>query len=229
MSEITGDCGAFQLDFALHYLALGYSVLPVAANKHPIHALVSNGVHGASRDPAVIREWWAKRPHAEAAIAIDATFAIVDCDCHGHDEHGPADFERLAGASVDAFVAANGAPYATTPSGDGAHLYFSTCGRTYRTARLPGTAIQLRAAGHYCVAPGFRNGREWRRVLVPIDKLPPVPSFFDPLLEPVSVPRAALERMTIGSRTGACSVVLPPDPWAPHRARIAGARLRLDR
>jgi hypothetical protein len=221
MRKFTDSGEAFQaassLDAFLHPAGLGYAVLAVRANKHPIYALVPNGVHSATRDPALVEEWLTKVPGAEPAITIDGSFAIVDCDCHGHDEHGPADFEKLAGTSIGAFCAAIGAPYATTPSGNGVHIYFATRGKSYRTGYLPGVAVQLRAAGHYCCAPGFKNGREWLRPLVPVGQLPPVPAFFDSLLELVPVPRVALERMTIAPR----EVALPSDPWAQRKALIA--------
>ena len=147
---------ASQLDWALAYSRFGLFVFPVKANKKPI---VLHWREDATRDPAVIDGWWRKHPHADVAVALDADMVVADADM-SHGQRGLADIERLAGMTIDNIAA----PCAITPSG-GAHFYFRAAGRCYRNVRIPGTAIDVKSEGGYVVAPGFNNGREWRRPL----------------------------------------------------------------
>jgi hypothetical protein len=210
------------VDWALAYLALGYSVLPASAKKLPITSLAPRAVHSATNDPAIAMKWWAdpRGLHADPAIAIDLSFVVADCDEHGVGQHGVADFTHLAGMPISAFADRVAAPWCTTANG-GHHIYFRTDGRVYRTAYLKGTGIELRAAGHYCVAPGFRNGREWRRPLVPVVDLPPVPPWFDPLLkrEPLMlVPREALPQPGKPGPGSSADAAGAADPLARRKA-----------
>jgi hypothetical protein len=206
---------ASQLDWALFYISLGLAVFPVAASKKPIGSLVPHGVKDASREPCVIRSWWTKRPHADLALALTVDMAVADCDM-SCGQHGVADLERLCGAKI----ADIGAPVASTPSG-GLHVWFATrssagLGRRYANRRLPGTAIDIKCAGGYVVAPGSANGRHW--VKPPTTPLPPAPAWMDPALkrEPlVVVPRVALVSAA-GRPEGA-----PPDLWARRKALTA--------
>ena len=85
---------------ALKYIELGWAVLPLyglkagrctcgdahatnnSAGKHPHRELVPHGVHDASKDPARIREWFARVPGANVGIATGAAsgFVVLDVD-----------------------------------------------------------------------------------------------------------------------------------------------------
>ena len=188
---------ASQLDWALAYSRFGLFVFPVGANKKPI---VLHWREDATRDPAVIEGWWRKHPHADVAVALDADMVVADADM-SHGQWGLADIERLAGRAIDNIAA----PCAVTPSG-GAHFYFRAAGRCYRNVRISGTAIDVKSVGGYVVAPGFNNGREWRRPLW-IAPLPPGAAWLDQALkEPQKLaPRAALSSP-------------PSDPYARKKA-----------
>jgi Bifunctional DNA primase/polymerase, N-terminal/AAA domain/Primase C terminal 1 (PriCT-1) len=70
-----------MLEIAKDCLKRGWFVFPCApASKRPI---VQNGFHAASNSEAQIREWWAKWPNANVAIATGASgLTVLDCD-HG--------------------------------------------------------------------------------------------------------------------------------------------------
>jgi Bifunctional DNA primase/polymerase, N-terminal len=140
-------------DAALIYVSLGWPIFPCASNKRP---LVAGGFKSATRDPKQIIEWWNRWRHAEPAVALPASYLLVDLDRKGGKDAFRG-FERLAGFPVDQFAS----PQATTPSG-GRHVFCSTEGRTFRnTVRIGGTAIDLRTVGGYALLPSLCNGRSW--------------------------------------------------------------------
>jgi hypothetical protein len=107
-----------MLDLALRLASRGWYVLPVdATEKRPIGQLVPNGHHGASTDPAVIRSWWAARPDARPAIALEQS-GLVALDIEGL-KKTPDGIESLK--TIEAELTHTAAQ--ATPSG-GAHLIY---------------------------------------------------------------------------------------------------------
>ncbi len=148
-------------DWALAYAAARMPVFPANAKKEPIGKLCPNGVKDATTDETVIRSWWARWPHADAAWAVPAAIVVVDLDCRRGD-NGVRDFAgREAGVHPDDVDT----PQASTPTG-GRHLVYAANGAVYRNnVRINGWAIDLRTAGGYIVLPGAANGRAWLKPL----------------------------------------------------------------
>lgn len=71
------------LEAALRYAAAGVEVFPCRANKAPY---TENGMKDATRDPAIISEWWRRWPDALVAARIPADRVVLDVDPrHGGD------------------------------------------------------------------------------------------------------------------------------------------------
>jgi hypothetical protein len=86
-----------MLDHALAYAASGRRVLPIHTStdqgrcscgnlacpsvaKHPIAACVPHGVGDGTTDPAAIRAWWGRYPHANIAGVVEPSEVVVDID-----------------------------------------------------------------------------------------------------------------------------------------------------
>lgn len=104
-------------------MELGWSVLPLhfvrngrcscgrfpcgkdnrSAGKHPYTDLVLHGVHQASKDPAVVQEWFSRVPTANIGIATGEAsgFDVVDLDPRNGSEDTLAEFERTNGKLPD--------------------------------------------------------------------------------------------------------------------------------
>jgi len=109
----------------------------------------------ATSDPARLRDWFRRYPHANFAVITGATTIALDIDVRS-DSNGLATLEYLE------FDEGERLPYTvevTTGRDNGSrHLYFKTPQHiTVRTASkiLPG--VDVRASGGYCVAAGSRH------------------------------------------------------------------------
>ena len=173
------------LDAALAYAAIGWAVLPVVGvsagrcgcgkscgspGKHPISR---HGVHDASTDAVLIREWWRRSPKANVGIATGAASGLVVVDL---------DLPRGGRESLRALVAAGRELPRTLRSytgGRGLHLFYAQpSGMRVANAvgRLGGIGdplpgIDLRGDGGYVVAPpslhvsGIRYRWDRRRIV----------------------------------------------------------------
>ncbi|HOX23508.1 MAG TPA: bifunctional DNA primase/polymerase, partial [Elusimicrobiales bacterium] len=132
-----------MLKRALAYADLGWAVFPLLPNsKEP---LTKHGFKDASKDPAIIKRWWAEHPSANIGIAtgIISDLVVVDVDV----KNGAKGFESLATLGELPVTLA-----VQTPSG-GQHLYHVAPGPLRcRIGLLPG--IDIKADGGYVVAPG---------------------------------------------------------------------------
>src|SRR5205809_307869 len=70
-----------SVDAALSWTELGFAVFPLKPRgKTPLGSLVPRGFLDASRDPAVIRDWWKIEPHANIGIVTGGGNFVVDLD-----------------------------------------------------------------------------------------------------------------------------------------------------
>jgi Bifunctional DNA primase/polymerase, N-terminal len=150
--------------------------------KHPLAALVPHGVKDASADPAVVRAWWQRFPHANVGLATGVVFDVLDVD------------GAESAAALRAFAAHSGVVLPRGPlvrtGGGGWHLYLAPTGLGNPTPR--GLAqVDWRGHGGYVVAPPSRHAsgaryRFFRDLSAP---LPEVPAALRALLEPAPAER----------------------------------------
>src|SRR5262245_18165771 len=106
-----------NLSAALALAAAGIRVFPAGVNRVPLFA---GWKELATNDAGVIREWWARAPHALPAVPCGTNgLIVIDADRHGGPD-GVANFKALLGehGGLPAHV-----PVARTPRG-GFHVYF---------------------------------------------------------------------------------------------------------
>ena len=112
--------------------------------------LTRHGYLDASTDPDQVREWFARHPDRNLAVATGAPGPdVLDIDYRGPAAHGFGALARLrmGGLLTGATVRVR------TPSG-GAHLYFA--GSEQRSAHLPASHVDFLAAGGYALMPPSR-------------------------------------------------------------------------
>jgi hypothetical protein len=136
-----------QLPAAALYYGAVCPVFPCEPRgKRPLGALAPHGVKDATRDPDLIRRWWATCPTANIGLACGVTCCALDVD-------GLEGWHALTG-----LTARHGALPATVTSCTGAggwHLFFAMpAGRTVRnSAGKLGPKLDVRGVGGYVVAP----------------------------------------------------------------------------
>lgn len=146
-----------HIEAALTYAGHGWPVFPLhgivrgrctcgsdcdSPGKHPT---VRHGLHEATTDQNVIKEWWNRWRYANVAI-VTGDIAVVDIDL-------PRALE-----SLDALVGKLPRTLAALTGGGGVHLVYNCDGSLRNHAsHLPGIGdlpgIDLRATGGYIVAP----------------------------------------------------------------------------
>jgi hypothetical protein len=130
------------LSAALAYASRNVSVLPCRERSR--EPLSTHGVHSATTDTELIREWWRRYPHANVGIAVKAEWLVVDID------------PRNGGwATLEKLEAQHGHMPATIRArsgGGGEHrIYLRPVGLRLK-GKLPG-GIDLLGPGRYFVAP----------------------------------------------------------------------------
>jgi hypothetical protein len=141
-----GCSGRTMIESALQYAGRNWPVLPLTG-KRP---LIAGGVHGASRDPTIIEQWWRRWPHASIGIACGAPSGVVVIDIDV-----PSEVPELCNLQTLS---------ASTPSG-GRHKY---CRYIEGIRSQVFDWGEVRSTGLYVVAPPGL-GREWINNLVIAD------------------------------------------------------------
>jgi hypothetical protein len=150
---------------ALAYAARGWPVLPVhsvradgrctcsraACTTPGKHPRTRQGVHDATSNEHIIRDWWHHWPDANIGIAVPAGLLVLDVD-------GPEGRESLQGLSLPPTIMAE-------TGGGGLHYWYRLPAgvRVENTVRLaPG--LDVRTKGCYVVAPPsvHRSGARYR-------------------------------------------------------------------
>ena len=166
-------------DAALGYARRGWSVFPLhgiennvctcgydckAPGKHPVSSLALHGFHDATTDPAVIGEWWDKKPNSNIGIATGqvSNLWVLDVDNKRSVEIAPDVLIPEGQASIRQAEEENNERFpvtltATTGSGGRHYLYEYPGGYgdgessyTNRASILP--SVDVRADGGYIVA-----------------------------------------------------------------------------
>ena len=164
------------VEAALAYGAAGWAVLPLAGTSagecacrrpcgHPAkHPITRHGVHDATTDAVLIREWWHRSPGANVGIATGATSGLVVVD---------VDLPRGGRESLRALAEAGHQLAPTLRSytaGGGLHLFYAPASGVSvpnAVGRIPGLAfplpgIDVRSDGGYVVAPPSVHASGWR-------------------------------------------------------------------
>ena len=179
----------------------GWAVFPLAPNsKLPI-----KDTHGhlmASRDPSIIRQWWANWPDANIGCFCKRSGLLV-CDLDVKDGHdGPGEWARL---KAECGFSDDGALENLTPSG-GTHKVFSANGARISSSQSTlADGIDIKADTGYILLPPSKTPQgqyTWEASAHPADMTPaPLPPELETLLvskraEPFELP----ERIPSGNR-----------------------------
>jgi hypothetical protein len=186
------------LDAALAYAGRGWPVFPChgwtgticscghrdcdSPAKHP---RTGHGLLDATTDPARVRGWWARWPHANIGLRTGVAFDVLDVDGPDGEAALPRDLpdsETVDGPTVE--------------TGKGWHVYLTPTGLGNRTGLL--AHVDWRGNGGYVIAPPSMHpsGRRYRWELPasptfgPKSQLRPPPTWLLNLLDPPRTPAA---------------------------------------
>lgn len=168
------------IPFLRHYTRLGYRVFP-CQGKRP---LTPNGLHDASLDETLFREWLRRYPDANWGLLPPSQVLVLDVD-------DPERVERWQAG----YGALRTAPLCRTPRG-GAHLYLRLLpGAPELKVRGLRDGSHLRGLGRaYLVAPPSRTEHgayRWERPLVVPERLPTASTALLRAIAPVTPARVA--------------------------------------
>ena len=175
-----------MLAAALAYAAAGWPVFPVSAiDKQPLLGPLpgvpgSGGLHRATQQEALIRDWWREWPTAMIGLPTGPAIGafVVDLDAGVDDKTGEI-FEAeqlLANLAAEIGVAIPATLTVETPRG-GRHLYFPWPKARVRNRQGIVHRVDVRGDGGYVIAPPSQrsDGRAYRwlgdRHMIP----PPAP------------------------------------------------------
>lgn len=172
------------LEAALEYARLGYLVFPcVPGDKKP---LTKHGCKDATRDEAIIRQWWLQWPTANIGIACDGVF-VIDVD--------PVDGAEnpWLSSEIGASLRHAGGPVAITQRG-GRHFWFrAPAGVTLKpgASQIAPNVDHRTTGGSYVVVPpsvGAIGEYKWdTRLDCEASKLPPA---HDVVIKQLTEPKA---------------------------------------
>ncbi len=168
--------------WAAWYANLGVRVLPLSGKVPRISKIDGgNGVHDATTDGDLIREWWTRWPEANIGVALDG-MAIIDVDPrHCGDEH----FDRLLAAHhFDAGPC-------TLTGGGGMHWWMKAHPAIKTAPDQFGPGIDVKTdAGSYAVAPpSIHPSGTTYRWLPNYGPERPLPTLPESLVEELNLPK----------------------------------------
>lgn len=154
-----------MLNFALRYLGMGFSVIPVKSmSKEPLISWKEFQNRRASESE--IREWYKKWPDANIGIVtgLISQAAIVDCD-------GPEGLKEAQRILLHSPV--------ITLTGNGRQLWYRHPGGTIQNSVRSYPGVDVRGDGGFVVAPPsiHPNGKRyrWLRPVLSVNDLPAFP------------------------------------------------------
>jgi hypothetical protein len=149
--EVIPPSRGAMLTAALAYARMGFPVFPtLPRRKRP---MTKHGVHAATRNEVLIRQWWEKVPHANVAIATGAHLVVIDVDVK-NGSHGLDSFMhllRVMKTSVRAMVN-HGSKIVLTPS-SGFHIWIPDYAGNPPPSRNFRNGLEIKAEGVYVLAP----------------------------------------------------------------------------
>jgi hypothetical protein len=131
-----------MIDAALSWADRGFPVFPIVPRgKKPLGSLVPHGLKEASRDPAVIRDWWRREPKANIGIVTRGGHFVLDLD----DAEAVSWFANACGR--------HGAPKTLTArTARGFHVFFACDAEVPSSAARIAPGVDVRGVGGYVVA-----------------------------------------------------------------------------
>jgi hypothetical protein len=130
-----------------------------SAAKHPVARYAPRGIHSASTDLNVIKDWWWRVPEANLAVVTEKLIVIDRDDRHGGDESFAA-LEREHGELRTWRTLTGGAgEHVIYAAPDGVAIACVIAENEIRYGREPplGRGVDVMARGGYIVAPPSRH------------------------------------------------------------------------
>lgn len=159
------------LDWALESLSRGWAVFPCKPrSKEPLASLAPTGVKDATKDEAIVREWWRKEPNANPAIALGpSNLTVLDADDGLPDVAAAREWCRIVQIPAS-FTVRTG-----RRTSFGLQIYFEGLSENH-PYRHQGVAGEVRSSGYYVMAPGAVHDKSGELYQVIGDRpLAPVP------------------------------------------------------
>jgi hypothetical protein len=166
-----------MLDAALRYASHGLPVFPLwpalpfshgftcgcgkgtrceSPGKHPLSALVANGLKSATTEATTVKDWWTNWPAANIGIATGKV-VVVDVDPRHGGDASLAQLEQKHGKLP--------ASWRVKTGGGGVHIYLDAPSSIVikNSAGLLGPGLDVRGDGGYVVAPpsGHISGEQY--------------------------------------------------------------------
>jgi hypothetical protein len=116
----------------------------VNSGKHPLGALVPNGLRQATTDERTVRHWWHCVDYCNIGVAT-GDIVVLDVDPRHDGDHSLKSLEDRHGPLPPTWRVITG--------GNGEHVYFQATAALRNSAGSLGPGLDLRARGGYVVAP----------------------------------------------------------------------------
>lgn len=195
---------------AIEYSKLGWPVLPLHSmgsnnlcscqrarcSSQAKHPYTEHGSKDASKDPAIVCQWWSRWPEANIGIATGSSSGLIVVDIDPR--HGGTD-------SWDSFVADHQLTdsLSVATGGGGRHIYFQSSGKRIpnKAGLLPG--VDIRGEGGYVVAPSsvHASGQvyEWEQDL-DLSCIQPIPLVLEEVIVNGKKPKPCTQGIPNGKR-----------------------------